>query len=140
MLVVRQVVCHVVQRTVHHAVEVENQEARVGLGGSARSADLAAMPSARAAACAASPRTGVRRHARVTESIFYGWLPSGFHRGVRARVCSRARGGPSGGRSVRAPYKVCHFGPRDIGASGFRGFTVFIVSLGLSFLKRVRYL
>ena len=139
MLVVRQVVCHVVQRIVHHAVEVEHQEARVEVGGSARSADLA-MPSARAAACAASPRTGVRRHARVTESIFYGWLPSGFHRGVRARVCSRARGGPSGGRSVRAPYKVCHFGPRDIGASGFRGFTVFIVSLGLSFLKRVRYL
>ena len=56
--------CYVVQRIVHHAVEVEHQEARVEVGGSARSADLA-MPSARAAAsCAASPRTGVRRHAR----------------------------------------------------------------------------
>ena len=55
---------------------------------------------------------------------------------------------------MRAPYKVCHFGPRDIGASGFRGFTVvsiyslvrtllpkkgpvFTVLVGLSFLKRV---
>ena len=85
-----QVVCHVVQRIVHHDVEVEHQEARVEVGGSARSADLA-MPSARAAACAASPRTGVRRHARVTESIFYGWLPSGFHRGVRARVLTGPR-------------------------------------------------
>ena len=92
MLVVRQVVCHVVQRIVHHAVEVEHQEARVEVGGSARSADLA-MPSARAAACAASPRTGVRRHARVTESIFYGWLPSDFHRGVRGtRVLTGPRG------------------------------------------------
>ena len=64
--------CHVVQRIVHHAVEVEHQEARVEVGGSARSADLA-MPSARgAASCAASPRAGVHRHARVTEGIFYG--------------------------------------------------------------------
>ena len=117
---VRQVVCHVVQRIVHHAVEVEHQEARVGLGGSARSADLA-MPSARAAACAASPRTGVRRHARVTESIFYGWLPSGFHRGVRARVCSRARG-----RRAPAAVGACALLIKCVilvlGLSGLRGF------------------
>ena len=61
-----------VQRIVHHVVEVEHREARVEVGGNARSADLA-MPSARAAAsCAASPRAGVHRHARVTEGIFYG--------------------------------------------------------------------
>ena len=65
-------------------------------------------------------------------------LPSSFHRGVRARVLTVARGAPAARSAhARAPYKVCHFGPRDIGASGFRGFTVFIVSLGLSFLKRV---
>ena len=59
-----------VQRIVHHVVEVEHREARVEVGGNARSADWA-MPSARAAAsCAASPRAGVHRHARVTESIF----------------------------------------------------------------------
>ena len=59
-----------VQRIVHHVVEVEHREARVEVGGNARSADLA-MPSARAAAsCAASPRAGVHRHARVTEGIF----------------------------------------------------------------------
>ena len=92
MLVVRQVVCHVVQRTVHHAVEVENQEARVGLGGSARSADLAAMPSARAAACAASPRTGVRRHARVTESIFTAGCRRAFIAGCATRVLTGPRG------------------------------------------------
>ena len=69
---VHQVVCDVVQRIVHHVVEVEHREARVEVGGNARGADLA-MPSARAAAsCAASPRAGVHRHARVTEGIFYG--------------------------------------------------------------------
>jgi hypothetical protein len=61
-----------VQRIVHHVVEVEHREARVEVGGNARGADLA-MPSARAAAsCAASPRAGVHRHARVTEGIFCG--------------------------------------------------------------------
>jgi hypothetical protein len=117
--VVRQVVCHVVQRTVHHAVEVENQEARVGLGGSARSADLAAMPSARAAACAASPRTGVRRHARVTESIFYGWLPSGFHRGVRDACAHGPAGAPA---AVGACALLIKCVILVLGISGLRGF------------------
>ena len=72
MLVVCQVVYDVVQRIVHHVVEVERREARVEVGGNGRGADLA-MPSARAAAsCAASPRAGVHRHARVTEGIFCG--------------------------------------------------------------------
>ena len=66
---VRKVVCHVVQRIVYYVVEVEHREARVEVGGNGRSAD-AGMPSARAAAsCAASPRAGVHRHARVTESM-----------------------------------------------------------------------
>ena len=65
----RRVVYDVVQRIVHHVVEVEHREARVEVGGNGRSAD-AGMPSARAAAsCAASPRAGVHRHARVTESM-----------------------------------------------------------------------
>ena len=55
-----------------HVVEVEHREAREEVGGNVRSAELA-MPSARAAAsCAASPGTGVHRHARVAESIFCG--------------------------------------------------------------------
>ena len=112
-----QVVCHVVQRIVHHVVEVEHQEARVEVGGSARSADLA-MPSARAAACAASPRTGVRRHARVTESIFYGWLPSGFHRGVRARVLTVARAPAAVGACALLIKCVILV----LGTSGLRGF------------------
>jgi hypothetical protein len=76
MLVVCQVVYDVVQRIVHHVVEVERREARVEVGGNGRGADLA-MPSARAAAsCAASLRTGVHRHARETEIIFMA--PSGL--------------------------------------------------------------
>ena len=116
---VRQVVCHVVQRIVHHAVEVEHQEARVEVGGSARSADLA-MPSARAAACAASPRPGVRRHARVTESIFYGWLPSGFHRGVGART--RVLTGPRAPAAVGACALLIKCVILVLGTSGLRGF------------------
>ena len=70
MLVAPSCVHWVFQRIVHHVVEVEHREARVEGGGNERSADPA-MPSARAAAsCASSPRAGVHRHARVTESIF----------------------------------------------------------------------
>ena len=76
MLVVCQVVYDVVQRIVHHVVEVERREARVEVGGNGRGADPG-MPSARAAAsCAASLRTGVHRHARETEIIFMA--PSGL--------------------------------------------------------------
>ena len=72
MLVVSKVVYDVVQRIVHHVVEVEHREARVVVGGNGRSADLG-MPSARAAAsCAASLRTGVHRHAARGGKHFYG--------------------------------------------------------------------
>ena len=55
-----------------HVVEVEHREARAEVGGNARSAELA-MPSARgAASCAASPRTGVHRHAARGGKHFYG--------------------------------------------------------------------
>ena len=114
---VRQVVCNVVQRTVHHAVEVENQEARVGLGGSARSADLAAMPSARAAACAASPRTGVRRHARVTESIFTAGCRRAFIAG-----CACAHGPAGAPAAVGACALLIKCVILVLGISGLRGF------------------
>ena len=117
---VRQVVCHVVQRIVHHAVEVEHQEARVEVGGSARSADLA-MLSARAAACAASPRTGVPRHARARDGKHFLRLADvGLSsRGARTRAHGRA-GGPSGGRRMRALLIKCVI--LVLGTSGLWGF------------------
>ena len=88
MLVVRRVVYDVVQRIVHHVVGVEHREARVEVGGDGRGADPG-MPSARAAAsCAASPRTGVHRHAHVAESIFMA--PSGLSMQKEHRLCRSA--------------------------------------------------
>ena len=108
-----------VQRIVHHVVEVEHREARVEVGGSARSADLA-MPSARAAAsCAASPRTGVRRHALVTEGIFYGSRRAFIAR-LRARVLTVARGAPAAVGACALLMVKCVI--LVLGTSGLRGF------------------
>ena len=114
-----QVVYDVVQRIVHHAVEVKHREARVGLGGSARSADLA-MPSARAAACAASPRTGVRRHARVRDGKhFLRLAPVGLSsRGARTRVLT----GPRAPAAVGACALLIKCVILVLGISGLRGF------------------
>ena len=53
-MVVCQVVYDVVQRIVHHVVEVERREARVEVGGNGRGADPGMLSARAAASCAAS--------------------------------------------------------------------------------------